>query len=162
MTDLERRLVLLRHAKSDWSTGEPDHARPLNVRGRRDGPAAGRWLRHNVGRVDVVVCSPATRTRQTWDLVSPALTDPPAPVYDERVYDAPAMVLFDVVRGLPEDATTALLIGHNPGVEDVTVLLAGEMLPMTTAAIAVLSWPGSWTDVGLIPATLRAHASPRG
>ena len=158
----QRTLVILRHAKSDWTTGEPDHSRPLNVRGRRDGPAAGQWLRLNVGRLDAVVCSTATRTRQTWELVSGKLADPPEPTFADDVYDAPAVVLLDVVRTFPDEAGSVLLIGHNPGVEDLTTLLAGEYLPMTTSALAVLTWPGGWSDVGIVPATLQAHATPRG
>ncbi|GAY09871.1 histidine phosphatase family protein [Pseudonocardia sp. N23] len=158
----ERRLVILRHAKSDWSTDAPDHSRPLNVRGRRDGPEAGRWLRMNVGTLDVVVCSSSTRTRQTWELASAALRDAPEAQFTDDVYDASAIDLLDVVRGLPDSASCVLLIGHNPGIEDLTTLLAGELLPMTTSAVAVLTWPGSWSDVGLIPATLQAHAVPRG
>lgn len=158
----ERRLVILRHAKSDWTTGEPDHTRPLNVRGRRDGPAAGRWLRLNVGRLDTVVCSTSTRTRQTWELIAEKLPDPPLPQFDDDVYDAGALVLLDVVRNLPADASSALLIGHNPGVEDLTTLLAGEFLPMSTSSVAVLTWAGAWSDVGLVPAQLQAHATVRG
>lgn len=154
--------MILRHAKSEASTDGPDHRRPLNVRGRRDGPAAGQWLRLNVGRLDAVVCSTAVRTRQTWELVAEKLPDPPEPTFDDDVYDAPAVVLLDVVRGLPADATSAMIVGHNPGVEDLTALLAGEFVPMTTSSLAVLTWPGAWHDVGMNPATLQAHATPRG
>lgn len=160
MTD--RRLVILRHAKSDQSVEGPDHARPLNVRGRRDGPEAGRWLRLNVGTPDTVVCSSSARTRETWELVSSKLREPPRALYDDAVYVASAVDLIEVVRDLPPEATCALLIGHNPAVEDLTTLLAGEYRPMTTSAVAVLTWPGAWSDVGIIPATLQAHAVPRG
>src|SRR6478735_578713 len=63
-----RTLVLLRHAKSDWSTGEPDPRRPLAGRGRRQAPEAGRWLAANLDAIDLAVVSPATRARQTWEL----------------------------------------------------------------------------------------------
>ncbi|MGD9990777.1 SixA phosphatase family protein [Pseudonocardia sp.] len=159
---IDRRLVVLRHSKSDWSVDAPDHTRPLNVRGRRDGPEAGRWLRMNVGTPDAVICSSSTRTRQTWELASAALREPPEPEFTDDVYDASAVQLLEVVRGLPDSAACVLLIGHNPGIEDLTTLLAGEYLPMTTSAVAVLTWPGSWSDVGLHPATLEAHAVPRG
>ena len=158
----ERRLVILRHSKSDWTTGAPDHSRPLNVRGRRDGPAAGQWLRLNVGRLDAVVCSTSTRTRETWELVSSKLPDAPEPTFADDVYEASAVDLLDVVRNLPDSAASVLLIGHNPGIEDLTTLLAGEYLPMTTSAVAVLTWPGGWGDVGMVTATLQAHAAPRG
>jgi phosphohistidine phosphatase len=61
-------LIVLRHGKSDWSGGEPDHLRPLARRGRRQAPEAGRWLAHNVAAIDLAVVSPAERTRETWRL----------------------------------------------------------------------------------------------
>ena len=63
-----RRLVLLRHAKSDWPDDVPDHERPLARRGRRDAPAAGRWLRKSGYVPDLVLCSTARRARETWQL----------------------------------------------------------------------------------------------
>src|SRR5689334_23158709 len=110
-----RRLVLLRHAKSAWPDAVPDLKRPLNERGRRDAPAAGRWLREYIDDLGAVVCSPARRTRETWALVAAELDGPPSPTLDERIYGAPPDDLLAVVRDLPDDAGTALLIGHNPG-----------------------------------------------
>ena len=67
MRPMSHRLVILRHSKSSWAEPEPDHARPLNKRGHRDGKAAGKWLAENIGPVDHVLCSTATRTRLTWE-----------------------------------------------------------------------------------------------
>src|SRR5690349_19664904 len=84
--DHTRRLVLLRHAKSEWPEGVPDHKRPLTARGRRDATAAGRWLRAHLDDLghglDAVACSPAQRTRETWALVAAELADPPAAAFD--------------------------------------------------------------------------------
>ena len=71
----ERTLILLRHAKSDWSGMEADIRRPLAQRGRRQAPEAGRWLGANVDNIDLVVLSPATRAQQTWELVAAELDD---------------------------------------------------------------------------------------
>jgi len=157
-----RRLVLLRHAKSAWPDGVPDAGRPLNERGRRDAPAAGRWLREHVDGLGVVVCSPAKRTRETWELVAAELADPPSPTVDERIYGAPPEDLLTVIRELPDTAGSALLIGHNPGVAELVELLGGQDREMRTAAIAVLSWDGVWADAAADVARLDEHVTPRG
>jgi phosphohistidine phosphatase len=158
----ERHLVILRHAKSAWPDGVPDRRRPLNGRGRRDAAAVGRWLRENVGRLDVVVCSPAERARQTWELVAAELADAPDPTFDEDVYGASPSSLLTVVAALPDDAATALLIGHNPAFQDLVELLSGQQREMKTSSLAVLEWSGGWTDGTPGAATLRRHATPRG
>ncbi|HLU57916.1 MAG TPA: histidine phosphatase family protein [Pseudonocardia sp.] len=157
-----RRLVVVRHAKSAWPDGVPDAERPLNPRGRRDAPAAGRWIRDHVGRVDAVVCSPATRTRQTWARIAAELDGPPDAVFDERVYAATVDELLDVVRDLPADARTAVLIGHNPGVTELVAVLTGERPEMKTSSVAVLDLTGTWADAELGRAVLADHATPRG
>jgi phosphohistidine phosphatase SixA len=85
----QRQLMILRHAKSAWPDGVPDRKRPLAKRGCRDAPAAGRWLRGHIVRLDAVVCSPAERARQTWALVAAELDQPPAATFDDRIYRAP-------------------------------------------------------------------------
>ena len=162
MTTAQRQLVILRHAKSDWRAGVPDRQRPLGGRGRRDAPAVGRWLRDHVGRLDAVVCSPAERARQTWALVAAELGDPPAARFDDHVYGAPPATLLAVVRELPDAAGTALLVGHNPGVQEFVALLSRQQRDMKTSSVAVLTWTGGWADAGVPPALLRHHATPRG
>jgi phosphohistidine phosphatase len=141
-----RTLVVLRHAKSDWSGGEPDRERPLARRGRRQAPEAGAWLAANLGRLDLALVSPAERARQTWRLVSAELADPPESRVDERVYGASGAGLLAVVAGLPERAATVALVGHNPAVEDLVERLVGSWVRMPTSALAVVRWPGSWSD----------------
>ncbi|MEV0495294.1 SixA phosphatase family protein [Streptomyces atratus] len=165
------RLIVLRHAKSAWPDGVPDLDRPLSGRGRRDAPAAGRRLRE-AGRVpDAVVCSPALRTRQTWDLVSPELGATPTVVHDPRLYEASAAELLHVVREMDESCRTLLLIGHSPGVQDLVVALAGEAAvdclararrKFPTSAIAVLTLPGTWKRLAPGSCALVDFAVPRG
>lgn len=162
MASTQRTLVLLRHAKSAWPDGVPDTQRPLNDRGRRDAPAVGRWLREHVDGLAAVACSPAARTRETWELVSAELADPPGAAFDERIYGGTPGELLDVVHDLPDDAATALLIGHNPGMEELVALLSGEEPGMSTSALAVVTWDGAWTDAAARVAQLRDHAAPRG
>jgi phosphohistidine phosphatase len=162
MADDSRRLVIVRHAKSAWPDGVPDEKRPLNKRGRRDAPAVGRWLRKQIGRPRAVVCSPAARTRETWELVADELDKAPDPVFDKRVYEASAKKLLAVVRDLPDGAGPAVLVGHNPGVADLVELLTGESPEMKTSAIAVLNVAGSWAGAKPGGAQLVAYATPRG
>ena len=98
----ERTLILLRHAKSDWSGHEADVARPLAERGRRQAPDAGRWLATNIDSIDLAVVSPASRARSTWDLVSAELDLPPRTRIDDRLYAASCDELLNVVRDLSD------------------------------------------------------------
>ena len=118
-----RRLILLRHAKSDWPD-VPDMERPLAKRGRRDAPVVGRWLRGHGYLPDTVICSVARRTRQTWKLVAPELGGSPSVTFEPRAYAASALTLLYLVRELPGTCWAALLIGHNPGIEDLAAHLA--------------------------------------
>ncbi|MFJ5219415.1 SixA phosphatase family protein [Streptomyces sp. NPDC088354] len=167
------RLILLRHAKSAWPPDVPDHDRPLGARGRRDAPAAGRWLRENKHIPDLVVCSTAVRTRETWELAAEALA-PRAqfPVaYDERLYAATARAMLDVLRETPDSVRTLLLVGHNPGIQDLTLRLAGgagsdallraaDKFP--TSALAVLTSAAPWSALTSDEAHLDDFAIPRG
>jgi phosphohistidine phosphatase len=116
---MRRRLIVLRHAKSDWSGGVADHDRPLAGRGRREAALAGRWLGQNAADIDLVVCSSAKRARQTWKLVAKQLDNVPPSRVDDRLYAASVRGLLAVVRKLPDSARAVLLIGHNPGLEEL-------------------------------------------
>jgi phosphohistidine phosphatase len=153
--DTTRRLILLRHAKSDWPD-VPDEDRPLAKRGRRDAPRIGRWLRDRGYLPDVVVCSAARRTRQTWELVAPELDGSPDVRFEPRAYGASALTLLYLTRELPGQYRTAMLIGHNPGLEELTASLTaaedgrqtgppGIRLP--TAGVAVVEFAGDWPDL---------------
>ncbi len=155
---MTRTLILLRHAKSAWPEDTPDAARPLAARGLRDAPAVGRWLRAQVPKIDCVLCSPAVRAAQTWDLAAVQLAAMPRVSHDERLYGASAHELLTVTQELPRGASTAVLVGHNPGLEDFLALLTGVDEVLKTSAIVVtttpLSWeqsrPGSWTMAALV------------
>jgi len=156
-----RTLVLLRHAKSDWSRDLPDERRPLAGRGRREAPLAGRWLREHQPGIDLVLCSTAVRARQTWRLAGAELDPVPEARYDERLYGAAAGELLAVVRALPAEVGTALLVGHNPGISDLVGLLTGEPTELKTSSIAVLGWTGEWGNAAPGHVTGAAFASPR-
>jgi phosphohistidine phosphatase len=167
-----RRLILLRHAKSEWPD-VADHERPLAKRGRRDAPAVGRWLRDAGIRPDLVVCSTARRARETWELVASRLDggDEIETRYDQRVYDASADDLLDVVAKAPEAVQTLLLVGHNPATQRLAVSLAGSAdgdaleranSEFGTSALAVLAVPGAWAELEPGGARMREFAKPRG
>ncbi len=119
-------LVLVRHAKSSWDDPDrPDIERPLNARGRRDGPRMARHLAAHLRPPERVLVSPARRTRETLDLLRQALAIAPSSVREEpRIYEADAAALVAVIRETPEDVSTLMLIGHNPGLTDCANLLA--------------------------------------
>jgi phosphohistidine phosphatase len=148
-------LVLLRHAKADNPPGLSDVERPLVQRGRIDAWAAGAWLGTRELRPQLVLCSPARRTRETWHGVAVALaesgTDAPEVRYEPRLYTGDARVLLDLLRTVPNEAGTVLVVGHNPTVSDASVLLdpdAGEVAALRTAALAVHAVQGSWAGLG--------------
>lgn len=166
-----RRLFVLRHAKSAWPEGVPDQDRPLGPRGLRDAPAAGRFLAKTGGLPDLVLCSPARRARHTWELAAAELDGPVPTRHDPRLYGADGPELLDVLHGVPDEVATLVLVGHNPGLEDLILLLAaratGDALDRVrtkfpTSAIAVLTWYGTWTDLRPGEALLTDLAIPRG
>lgn len=178
---MTRRLVVLRHAKSAYPPGVLDHDRPLAERGVRDARAAGAWLREHVGLPDHVVVSSARRTRGTWTLAAAPLgyigaagydlASPGPLTIDPRIYEASTGTLVTVLRELPDRVRTAILVGHNPGCEDLVDHLAATSEPSAAAAlalkypttgIAVLDVHVPWVDLSAGSAHLAAFAAPRG
>jgi phosphohistidine phosphatase len=140
-------LYLLRHAKSSW--GEPglrDFDRPLNERGREAAALVGRHVVEKKMRPDLLLVSPATRARQTAVLVAESAGLPPGLLfYDERIYEADAARLLTVVSSVRASARAVMLVGHNPGMEELLRLLSGEARHMPTAALACVTLDvGKW------------------
>jgi phosphohistidine phosphatase len=152
-----RTLVLLRHAKAEPPDDGPDFNRDLAARGRSDADAAGAWLADEGFWPDLVLCSPAHRTRQTWHLVAIAMAqakpDGTAPEvrYEQGLYDGGRTEVFDLLRGLSDDVHTVLIVGHNPTMSDVSLLLrpdpqAGNRDGLKTAGLAVHRAEGAWSS----------------
>lgn len=163
-----RRLVLLRHAKSDWPD-VADHERPLAKRGRRDAPVTGRWLGRSGYVPDAVVCSTARRARETWELAAAGLAEAaggaaPPVRYESRVYEATVLGLLMLVREFTDDERTMLIVGHNPGLAELAVGLAAPRpeppSAFPTAAIAVLGLAGNWASAAPGEARLLDFAIP--
>ena len=153
------RLILIRHAKSDWSVGAPDARRPLNARGRRQAPATGVWIGSRFDELDLAVVSVATRAQQTWELASAHLDPVPDVTNSEAAYTFDGDDLADVVAGLPESAATVVLVGHNPALEELIELATGTSVTMPTSAVAVLELD-SWTAVAEGDGTVVAAGRP--
>jgi len=158
-------LTLLRHAKSTWNDPvERDFDRPLNGRGRRAAARIGQWLADDGVVFDHVRASPAVRVRQTIEGVEDGLRHRLAPMFDARIYLASAMTLLDIVQGFEASTATALLIGHNPGLEDLLLLITPDADPLRseTATLAVLDLNiETWRDAAPGCAHLRAFIRPR-
>lgn len=152
-----RRLMLLRHAKSNWPAGVADRDRPLAPRGREAAPVMGRYLADELLLPDLVLISPAKRTVETWELVLPMLPEKPATQYEPRIYEAKAAALLYVVQETEPSVKTLLMIGHNPGFEELARRLAGHgdryavarmSQKYPTAGLAVLDFAvEDWRDV---------------
>lgn len=156
----EHTLILLRHAKSDWSGHEGDHDRPLARRGRRQAPDAGRWLAANIDSIDLAVVSTAKRARTTWELASDELEQRPETRHDDDAYAASVGELLTIVRHLDESLGTVVLVGHNPGIEELAETLTGGSVPMPTSALAVIALTTTWDGAGAVRGLLRAAGRP--
>jgi phosphohistidine phosphatase len=167
-----RRLMLLRHAKSDRSApGAVDRDRPLEPRGKEAAPRIGAYMARHGLVPDRVLCSTARRTHDTWTLVAAAFSKPPSVKFEERVYDASATSILDLVRETAEDVHSLLVIGHNPGLQDLAGLLIAsgdveirerlrEKFP--TAGLAVIDFPlDDWRKLHRRAGRLDRFVTPR-
>jgi phosphohistidine phosphatase len=162
-----RRLHLLRHAKSSWKDESlPDEERPLAKRGVQ---ASARMAQHIAGAglgIDLVVCSPARRARDTAEPVLEALDPEPGLRIEPAVYGADAGRLLEVVRGLPEEVDSVLVVGHNPGLQDFARRLAGDSDELSgkypTGALASVALDANtWGEVEPGAARLESFVRPR-
>jgi phosphohistidine phosphatase len=132
-------LLLLRHAKSSRrDNGVRDFDRPLNQRGLKTAPAVGRLMKKRKLQPDLVLSSPAERARQTTLLVIEAASLKTELRYDERIYEASAARLFELVSQIDDEANMVMLVGHNPGFEELLEVLTGEAHNLPTAALACI------------------------
>lgn len=141
-------LLILRHAKSSWDDSAlDDHERPLNVRGEKDAPQMGRLARTEGLAPELILSSDAVRARQTAAEMADATGG--KILLDARLYHADADEILAVVRStVEENVATALIVGHNPGLEDLIAQLTGEHERMPTAALAQIALPiERWSDL---------------
>ncbi|MGH9897876.1 MAG: SixA phosphatase family protein [Pyrinomonadaceae bacterium] len=142
-------ILLLRHGKSSWADSSlRDFDRPLKDRGLNAAPLIGRFLRKKKIEPDLVISSTAVRARQTAMLVIESAELTCELRFDERIYEADLATLLTILSQLDENANVAMLVGHNPGMENLLQWLTSKILPMPTAALACIDLQVStWNDV---------------
>jgi phosphohistidine phosphatase len=166
----DRTLLLLRHAKSDDPDGVTDHERPLAARGIREAGLAGDWIRAHAPVVDAILCSTATRTRET--LAHTGLEAPTA--FVDRLYDSTPATTLEVINDLGTlfdfDVQTLLLVGHEPTTSELALGLTADgdqdaiermAMKYPTSAIALLRTAEPWERLGPRSASLVAFYVPR-
>jgi len=166
-------ILLLRHAKSAWNTsGLSDHERPLNRRGERAAKAVADHLAQRGPRPDLILCSTATRARQTLAPLMKRLGTPAPPLsLEDDLYLASEGSLLARLQALADDVATVLLVGHNDGIWQLAEALAGRGPPALLAALqekyptgtlTVLDFPtGTWRDLAAGSGELLAFVRPR-
>ena len=168
MTPLVRTLYLLRHAKSSWDDPAlADHERPLAPRGRRDAKRVAEHLRALGVEPGLVLCSTSARTRETLEFLLPALGASTV-LYEDGLYGASRDELLARVHRVPDEVASLMLIGHNPGMEDLALGLAssGDELDRVrakfpTAALATLTIATSWNRLAPGGAVLESYVVPK-
>lgn len=137
---MEYRLIVMRHAKSDWESGaKKDHDRPLNKRGRRDAPRIAEKLVELGWQPNYVVSSDSQRTTETFQLMEEVFSDGTSVEFLDSLYLAGIRELEHAVGSVPNMQATVLALGHNPGWEDCVHKLTGECEEMTTANAALMT-----------------------
>jgi phosphohistidine phosphatase len=159
------KLWLIRHAKSDWSSGaRTDFDRPLNRRGERDGPRMAGWLAAQSDPATWIWTSDAARARATARFVAEGFAGAGARVIEEhRLYDADPETLLDVIRETPDETVSAAVVAHNPGLTYLTNLLTGRSVTdnLPTFGVVRLEVPSRWRDLRFGGAGLEILAAPK-
>ena len=156
-------LLLLRHAKSSWEDpGLDDFDRPLNERGVKDAKLTGKFARRQMVKPDLVLSSPATRAKNTAELFVAAAGLKNTLAYDERIYEASARRLLQLLSEFDDAYESVLLIGHNPGFEELFELLTGATKKVPTASLTCIDlnidkWAGPKSGKG----TLKWRMTPK-
>jgi phosphohistidine phosphatase len=167
MNEPDSTLILLRHSKAEHAFDVADADRPLTERGHRDATAAGGWLVEHDLVPDLVLCSPARRTRQTWHEVALAFGERGngvTSVYEPGLYGGFDLEeCLELIHSTEADVRVLMLVGHNPTMGELSRLLGGgEGADLRTSGIAVHRAPGSWASFAPGAAPLTASHTARG
>jgi len=162
--------MLLRHAKAAPQGDMDDEDRPLAPRGRRNMPSVVEFAASHALVPDLALISPSQRTRDTWDLFLPAFKKKPRHRFDRRLYAASSERLLHLLRETDDKVHTLLLVGHNPGFEELVHMLVGSGETgaliryggsMPTASLAVIDLPGAWADIEPRTGRLEFFVTPK-
>jgi phosphohistidine phosphatase len=144
---MDRVLLVMRHAKSSWAGSFSDHDRPLNERGRGAAPRMATGISRLGWMPDMVLCSDAARTRETWALMADVLDHPVPSQVLGKLYLPTVDAWTEAVGGAPAEVNTLLVLSHNPTCEDAVLAITGRQLQIRTAWIARIELRGaSWRD----------------
>jgi len=156
-------LILLRHAKSSWKdTNLDDFDRPLNGRGKRSADLLRVFLKGREFSPEFVLCSPALRARQTVEIVFDGLVQPPEIKYDRLLYLASVAQLLEIISRVERERSQVVLVGHNPGIEELFTHLTGIDKHFPTATMASLALnTENWDELGTAGADLRWLTTPK-
>ena len=167
-----KQLAILRHAKSDWGNpGQTDFERPLNKRGRKAAKKVGRELKRRGLAFDQIVCSPATRAKETVERFENGYESLPPVSFEPKLYMCSTGTLIDIICGLPDDRQIVMIVGHNPGFHDIVLRMTradgngmrdkvGANYP--TGAFALIDFPvDRWADVEPGSGEIREVIFPR-
>jgi phosphohistidine phosphatase len=166
------RLMLLRHAKSDWSKpGMPDRNRPLNARGRETAPLMAAHIASQELAPQRVLVSTATRTRETWKLMTPFFPRKPETIFEGRLYESSPHTILAVIKETPAAIKSLMVVGHNPGLQTLAMALIGSgdaqgrediAAKFPTAALAVIDFvTGPWSTARPGSGRLERFVRPR-
>jgi len=166
---MSRTLILLRHGKSDWNSGEEDFDRPLKKRGKNASSQVGKWLNTHSQKPDFVISSPARRAMQTAEITCSAMNISRKSIYKRKhIYLATPEDLLYVLEDCPREAKRVMMVGHNPGLEDLLYYLVNGRLTipedgkiMPTATLAILDMPEDWAKIETGAANLEFLVRPR-
>jgi len=156
-------LFLLRHAKSSWKDETlADFERPLNRRGKHAAETMGEYLKAKGVVPELILCSPAVRARETLALVTKAAKWATEVRYDQRIYEASGLRLAEVMAQIENDRKLVMMVGHNPGMEELLFLLTGNSETVATGTVAkVLLKSTKWATAADKRATLDWLVKPK-
>ena len=144
-------LLLMRHAKSSWKHAEmADHERPLNKRGNKEAPLMGSLIKEKELVPQKILCSTAVRAVETASLMHNKKGPASETVFLDSFYLAEPNAYLDALQALPDEIERVMVIGHNPGLEGLLQILSGQIVPLSTAALAHLVLPiNHWNELNL-------------
>jgi phosphohistidine phosphatase len=165
LENVMKSLLVLRHAKTQSDAPAGDHARELTERGHRNAEAMGAYIKSLTGTPDAIITSDAPRARQTAEIVARAVDFATPLTVEPKIYAADLDTLLGVVRRIPDEVQTAIIVGHNPGFEEVAAALAGnhdQGIRLPTSGLALLEFNGErWDAVRPGAGRLKEVATPR-
>ena len=166
---MSHRLILMRHAKSDWNVGVADHQRPLSKRGRNSAQLVGQWMQGRQLIPELVITSTAERAMQTCSYLQRGLQAKLNNIVESSdLYLADSEIMLDLIAQQDEQTESLMLVGHNPGMDELLCYLCGDNLPlsgngklMTTATLAIVELADGWGHIKPVENALLELVRPR-